>query len=468
MARRDIANLTNTDIEALKPAKDKYPRVVGNPKELKIMVYPTGRKSFFIEYKDKQGKTHKYTLHEYRKGIYTQIDARKEATNILHRLINGESINEISGKESERYLLKNLVKEHLADEYEKVKMEQISIGTYEDKIRFLNVPLELFGDKDIKFIEIRDLKELFDTIKCRTNPNITDNDKIRRICYELRQAFHIGIRDRHISYNIINDLLKMYPRPKAKHYETIIKKQDLKEFIILLKEFDTNSHFQFQRMIFLALLTGNRIRNIAEAKWKDINLDKHIWIISKKEMKKDVTDHIVPLNTYATEILKMQWEFSKNREFVFPKLGNNSKYAEPKNEKPHASIERAEQILRDLGGKDNYRNRLKLHGFRSILETTSSIYESQIIRDTNIVGSVKKICDEILAHKESDQVKQAYERTRAIFIDKLKFMQWYGNYLNEIESLGFGSDDWKNENFMEKWVQFENELKNIDEFEFVV
>ncbi|MCR2061548.1 hypothetical protein [Campylobacter helveticus] len=41
-----------------------------------------------------------------------------------------------------------------------------------------------------------------------------------------------------------------------------------------------------------------------------------------------------------------------------------------------------------------------------------------------------------MAHKEPNQVKFAYERQKSTIEQKRKLLQWYENYLNNLENLG--------------------------------
>jgi integrase len=53
----------------------------------------------------------------------------------------------------------------------------------------------------------------------------------------------------------------------------------------------------------LLLLTGQRLREVAEMQWSEIQLDKALWTIPADRMKGDAA-HEVPLSSMAVEILK--------------------------------------------------------------------------------------------------------------------------------------------------------------------
>jgi integrase len=68
----------------------------------------------------------------------------------------------------------------------------------------------------------------------------------------------------------------------------------------------------------LLLLTGQRLREVAEAQWQEFDLDKALWVIPPERMKGD-TAHEVPLAPEAVEILKSlpRWR----GDFVFSTTG---------------------------------------------------------------------------------------------------------------------------------------------------
>uniref|UniRef100_UPI00112FB7A2 Arm DNA-binding domain-containing protein n=1 Tax=Campylobacter lanienae TaxID=75658 RepID=UPI00112FB7A2 len=102
MSRASNANLQDKDIRKLQILDKRYSKAVGNPKELYIFVYPSGIKTFYIKYKKTSIK-----LHNFREGIYSVAEARRDALKILKELESGKDINTIMGKD-EKYLYKNL------------------------------------------------------------------------------------------------------------------------------------------------------------------------------------------------------------------------------------------------------------------------------------------------------------------------------------------------------------------------
>ncbi|MCI7103098.1 MAG: Arm DNA-binding domain-containing protein [Campylobacter sp.] len=112
------ANLLDKDIKLLAPKTNRYLVAVGNPKELYIWVNPNGIKSFCVRV-DENGKKKHIKIKEFREGIYSVAEARKDATKLLKELESGKDIATIKGK-NDKYLFKNLFELYYA---QKEKME---------------------------------------------------------------------------------------------------------------------------------------------------------------------------------------------------------------------------------------------------------------------------------------------------------------------------------------------------------
>ena len=79
--------LMDKDIKNLPLKEKQYIKSVGNPKELYIWVNPNGIKSFCVRI-DENGKKKHIKIKEFREGIYSVAEARKDATKLLKELEN--------------------------------------------------------------------------------------------------------------------------------------------------------------------------------------------------------------------------------------------------------------------------------------------------------------------------------------------------------------------------------------------
>ena len=67
------------------------------------------------------------------------------------------------------------------------------------------------------------------------------------------------------------------------------------------------------------LITGQRLREVAEAQWSEIDLDKALWVIPPERMKGRAA-HEIPLSPMAVDLLKSLPRFSAG-DFVFTTTG---------------------------------------------------------------------------------------------------------------------------------------------------
>ena len=117
MANISKAHLSDKDIKNLKAKDKRYKVAVGSPKELYLFVHPSGTKTFFLRLAGDKI----VSLKEFRPGIYSVAEARRDANALLAQLSQGKELNVILGK-SDKYKSKNLF-----DEFIKIKLISIVI-----------------------------------------------------------------------------------------------------------------------------------------------------------------------------------------------------------------------------------------------------------------------------------------------------------------------------------------------------
>ena len=422
MANVSSANLTDKDIRGLEFKDQMYFKVVGNPKELYVYVSPKGLKTFKIRLR-KDGKDTTKTLSEFRPGIYSVAEARRDANALLAQLSQGKELDVILGK-SDKYKFKSLF-DKLIEQKRRGENEESTIAKI---IRMVSTYiLPKFGDRDVKTIKRSELLEVFNAI---FNPN---NKKsrlvtIRRLIYYCGAVFDIAINDEYIiGRNPCAMLHKEFPT-SDKHnknheinteYPALTEEVDIKEFLDDLKT-DDKLDLATKRALYLQILCVNRPGNTASAKWEDIDLEKRIWTIKAREMKSR-TAHQIALSSYAIKILKEQQLFSESDEFVFPST----------NAAGHLHRDSLSKAIRNLGGKGKYKDRATSHGFRATFRTICSTHKAELYG----LGITEEAIESALAHVESNEVKRSYERKKATIEQIATLMQWYGDYLNSITPL---------------------------------
>lgn len=418
MANISKAHLFDKDIRNLKAKDKRYKVAVGSPKELYLFVHPSGTKTFFLRLAGDKI----VSLKEFRPGIYSVVEARRDANALLAQLAQGKELDVILGK-SDNYKFKNLF-----DKFIEQKRKRNKESTIVRTIRTVSTYiLPKFGDRDVKDIKRSELLEVFNAIFNPNNPSKSRLETLRRLIGICKNVFNIAIKDRYIDYNPCFDLEKEFPTSYLfnqthgidTRYPALTEETNIKEFLDDLKA-DNNLDFSTKRAIYLQILCVNRPGNTASAKWKNIDLEKGVWTINAVEMKTGVV-HQIALSSYAKEILKEQQLFSGSDEFVFPSTSA----------KGHLNRDSIGKAIKNLGGKGKYKNRATSHGFRATFRTICSTHKAELYD----LGITEEAIESALAHVEPNEVKRSYERRKATIEQIATLMQWYGDYLNSITPL---------------------------------
>lgn len=414
--------LMDKDIKNLPLKEKQYIKSVGNPKELYIWVNPNGIKSFCVRIDENCKKKH-IKIKEFREGIYSVAEARRDATKLLKELESGKDIATIKGK-NDKYLFKNLFDLHITQ-----KAKRGLKDSYLKKIIDMtnNYLMPSLANRDIKSIKYSELLAIFNAIFNPNNSRQSRLETIHRLINELDKVFKIALKDRYIDHNPSDGLHDGFPSSSRfnldneidPRYPALTDEKDIKNFIIDLKS-DNKLDLQTKRAVYLQILCGNRPINTASAKWSDIDLNSGIWTIKASEMKTK-SEHKILLCSYVLKVLKEQFLFSGNSAFVFPANTITG----------HLHRDSISKAIRNLGGKDKYSGKATSHGFRATFRTICSLHKAELLN----MGISEEAIESVLAHKEYNPVKFSYEREKATTEQKRTLLEWYGKYLNNIEPL---------------------------------
>ena len=419
MANISKAYLLDKDIRLLEFIGKDYKKVVGSPKELYVCVYEKTKMKTFSLYYNK----HYIKIKEFREGIYSVADARRDATKLLKELESGKDMATIKGK-NDKYLFKNLFELHITQ-----KQKRGLKDSYLKKIVDManNYLMPSLASRDVKGIKYSELLAIFNAIFNPNNPRKSRLETIHRLINELNAVFKIAIKDRYIEHNPSDGLHDEFPSSSRfnldnqidTRYPALTNESDIKSFIIDLKN-DNRLDLQTKRALYLQIICGNRPINTASAKWSDIDLENGIWTIQATEMKAK-SERKIPLCSYALKVLKEQQMFSGYSVFVFPADTMAG----------HLHRDSISKAIRNLGGKDKYNGKVTSHGFRATFRTICSLHKAELLQ----MGISEEAIESVLAHKEYNPVKFSYEREKATIEQKRKLLEWYANYLNNIEPL---------------------------------
>ena len=166
--------------------------------------------------------------------------------------------------------------------------------------------------------------------------------------------------------------------------------------------------YQVQAALRLAPLVFVRIGELRTAKWADIDLDRAEW---KYTVSKTKTEHHVPLARQAVKILKELHMLTGNGKYVFPGIRSGRPISD-------MTINRALQSM----GYDS-KEEMTGHGFRAMART--------LIAEE--LHYAPEVIEHQLAHKVSDPLGMAYNRTKYLK-ERKTMMEAWANYLDKLKA----------------------------------
>jgi integrase len=198
--------------------------------------------------------------------------------------------------------------------------------------------------------------------------------------------------------------------PKVRHHPAITDPRKLGELLRALHGY--GGGFVVASALTLAPLVFTRPGELRHAEWAEIDLDAATWCIPAHKMKMRAS-HIVPLSSQAVAILRELHPLTGRGKYVFPS---------PRTPGRPMSENAITAALRSLGYDGDT---MTAHGFRT---TASTLLHEQ--------GFPSDVIERQLAHKESNAVKDAYNRAQYL-PERKAMMQVWSDYL---DGLRLGAD----------------------------
>lgn len=191
---------------------------------------------------------------------------------------------------------------------------------------------------------------------------------------------------------------KLLPKPNklARGHHAAMPYESVPAFMSALREREATAAIALE----LAILTGGRTKEILQAEWSELDLNKRIWTVPAPRMKGGRV-HRVPLSGRASEILQ-KLEKAKTSPFVFPGQ---------KDSKPLSLMAMA-MVLRRMKVTN-----ATVHGFRSSFRDWAG-------NETNFP---RELAEAAISHVVGDKVEQAYRRGDALE-KRAKLMEAWAAY----------------------------------------
>ncbi len=154
----------------------------------------------------------------------------------------------------------------------------------------------------------------------------------------------------------------------------------------------------------LMAYTFPRVNEMLGFRRDELREDGAVWVIPGERMKLDLP-HVVPLSKQARRLVKRLLEISGS-ELVIESPA-----------KPGAPL--SENTLLFALYRLGYKGRMTVHGFRALASTVLN-EQSKFSRD---------VIERQLAHKETDEVRAAYNRAESL-TQRRQLVQWWADWLD--------------------------------------
>lgn len=405
--------LNETKIKSLKSKDKSYS--ISDGKGLQLLIKTTGSKLWEFRFTSPVSLKRRKTSF----GLYPVTSlksARDKCISYLKMIDNGidpleEKHEKINIIKKEKVTEINTFKKVSLDWLENYKSEVSE--NYHNKI---TRALELYtysyiGDKPIIDVTRLDLIEILQDLK-----NKDLKETANRTFMLLNKVFMHATTHELIPHNITADIDKKVILGKSvkKHYPTFTKEKDIKGLLLAIDSYSGD----YTTKIALKILPYLFVRsyNIRHCEWSEIDFNNRLWIIPANKMKTK-TEFQLPLPSYVIQLLQEIQDFSGSDKYVFPSF--RSKNTPMSDNTLIAAIRRMGYTKEEFVP----------HGFRAMFSTIA--YEKA--NEDNGHTYTGEVIEALLAHKEVNKVKEAYNR--ATFVNSMRgLITWYANYLNEIKN----------------------------------
>lgn len=411
MMPKIVTPLNDTLLRSLKPQAKAYTKSDGNG--LRILVKPNGTKLWEYEYTSPTLKKRRKTSF----GTYPQTtlaNARIKRGEYIHLIRQG--IDPLESKQTEK------AEQQAHDEAQSNTFVLVANKWHENyknhisenqhhKI-YRSLELHVFpsiGAKPITTVTRKDIISILETLK-----NNGTMETANRVFSNLNRIYKYAVTLEYTPHNIIADIDKQVLLGKRErvHYPTFTKTKDIKGVLLSIDEYqgELSTTYALKLLPYLFVRSFN-IRNMA---WDEIDFDKQEWAIPANKMKTK-EEFVLPLPHQAMSILKEYKNLhTSSGNVVFNGIRSDNK---PISDNTLISA------LRRMGYT---KEELVPHSFRSIFSTIA--YENM-----NHHGYTGEVIEALLAHKETNKVKEAYNR--ATYKEPMRqLMQWYADYLDGIKN----------------------------------
>ncbi|MFT6909359.1 MAG: integrase [Oleiphilaceae bacterium] len=391
--------LNPMQVDNAKPTDREYSLSDGDG--LYLRVKPTGSRLWIFNYTQPISKKRKNISY----GLYPDVGlaaARKKAER--DRALLKQTIDPLVERINQQAKAKQTLEttfQSIADEWLGLQQTKLAPSTFKKNSRYFAKDIyPVIGSYPISDISASLGIQVIKRISGRGSQEIA-----RKASRAMNQVMTYAVNTGRVTHNPLAGIKETIPKSKVQHRPTL----EIHEITELMQALRYSSAKVITRcLIEFQLLTMVRPREAAEAKWSEIDFENKLWVIPAERMKMNI-EHKVPLSKQVLILLKTIKPFSGHREYIFPSHIHPNK---------PANSQSANKALRDMG----FAGRLVAHGLRALASTT-----------LNEKGFDDDVIETALAHKDSNKIRQAYNRAK--YLERRRvMMQWWAEHIDQAKT----------------------------------
>ena len=367
---------------------------------LYILVRPNGRKLWRFAYR-LNGKQKQIALGAYPELTLAEARDRREASRKL--LANGkdpslerrlQKIARAAGGNSFREVAEELLDKH--------RREERSEATLKKNRWLLEPAYAAFGDRPAGEVTPPELLHALRQFEQRGR-----YESARRLRAVAGMVFRYAIATGRATRGISVDLRGVLVTPKVTHRAAITEPGDLGALLRAIEGYNgqptTRLALQLSALLFV------RPGELRQARWKEIDFEKAVWVVPAATMKMK-RPHRVPLARQAIAILRELYGMTARSEFIFPAVDSFRRCM---------SNNTLNAALRRLGYS---KEEVSVSGFRA---TASTLLNEMGRWNPDAIERQR-------AHMEENDVRRAYMHAAEFWKERVEMMQVWADYLGQL------------------------------------
>jgi len=392
-----------SDVRVRNAKSGERPIKLSDAGGLHLLVQPHGSKLWRMAYRF-DGKQRTLALGMY--PIVTLQEAREQRDGAKRLLAKGIDPSARRRLDKQTTTTSNTFKSVAEEVLEKLEKEGRAPRTLEKLHWLLDFAYPSIGELRIAEITAPELLSVLRKVEARGR-----YETARRLRSTCGMVFRYAIATGRAERDPSADLRGALTAPRVKHRSAIVDPTAIGALLRAIEGFDGQP--TTKAALHLAPLVFVRPGELRYAEWVEINFAAGEWRISAAKMKMRRV-HRVPLSRQALEIIRELQAISGGGRWLFPSIRSVTR---------PISENTLNAALRQLGyGPEQ----MTTHGFRAMASTR-----------LNEIGRWNPdAIERQLAHQEADDVRRAYIHAAEYWPERVKMMQAWADYLDELRDGG--------------------------------